>query len=265
MASTPRILFEVTIATVDDALAAVGGGADRLEVCSALEVGGLTPSLGLVEGLAGVTGAPLVALLRPRAGDFEFSRSEFSVMRRDLDHLLAAGVQSVAIGVLRPNRNLDTARCAELVRACAGREVVCHRAFDLTPDQPAALEQLIDLGVHRVLTGGGHPQVAPPSPGAAVVARLIRQAAGRIEILPAGGIRASNVLDLIRVTGCTQVHSSCRLPRHVSSAGGGRAASFGFGAGGDDAAYRDVDPDEVAAVRWAMDTFLSESGQEVPR
>lgn len=255
-----RILLEITVATPDDALRAARGGADRLEVCSAFEVGGLTPTVGAINEIRRRSPAPLIAMLRPRAGGFAHAPDEIAVMRRDLDVLLASGVNGVALGVLGDDHTVDVPRCRELVHACGDREVVFHRAFDLTPDPFVALEQLVDLGVRRVLTGGGHPQVVPPSPGAALVARLIEKAAGRIEVLPAGGIRAHNVIELIRATGCRQVHSSCRRAVPDTGSRGDSPKRFGFGGDGNDESYGGVDAADVAALRAALDAVSGGGG-----
>lgn len=204
------ILLEVCVASESDARAAEQGGADRLELNSALSVGGLTPTRGLLRCVLDSTRLPVVPMLRPRPGACAYDSSEFRTMQRDLDDLLAEKVAGVAIGILLPDGRIDLDRMAALIKQAAPTQIICHRAFDLTPDPQEALEQLIDLGVQRVLTSG---QEDTAFNGQALIGTLIQAAAGRIELLPGGGINRFNVADLVTHTGCTQVHASLRSPR----------------------------------------------------
>jgi copper homeostasis protein len=146
-------------------------------------------------------------MLRPRPGGFLYGEADLRVMRRDLNLLLDHGADGIALGVLMETGEINVARCRDLIAeiASAGREVVFHRAFDVTPDPFVALEQLVDLGVTRILTSG---QQEGAYQGAALIAELIRRAAGRIEILPAGGINRFTLNDVVTRTGCDQVHAS---------------------------------------------------------
>jgi copper homeostasis protein len=150
-----------------------------------------------------------VALARPGAGDFYYTAAEFRVIQRYVEHLLGHGADGVAFGILTADQRIDVRRCRAVVRpiAAAGREAVFHRAFDAVVDPFDALERLVDLGVRRVMTSGGRRTAAA---GAGVIARLIEQVNGRIEILPAGGIRPSNARRLVERTGCVQLHTSLR-------------------------------------------------------
>jgi copper homeostasis protein len=148
----------------------------------------------------------MIAMARPRSGDFCYTESEFRVLRRDIDYALGHGADGVAFGALTPDRRVDARRCRAVARG-AGPELVFHRAFDGVRNPPEALEQLIDLGVRRIMTSGGRPTAAD---GAARIRRLIELAAGRIEILPAGGIRPANARSIISQTGCDQLHTSLR-------------------------------------------------------
>jgi copper homeostasis protein len=204
------VLLEVCVATLEDALAARAGGADRLELNSALALGGLTPSLGLLIEARQTVTLPLVALLRPRPGGFCYGTADFKVMERDLDLLLEHGADAVALGVLTEDGEIDARRCRQLLRRLGPQEAVFHRAFDVVPDPFAALEQLVDLGFRRVMSSG---QEENAYNGAPIIAELLLRAAGRIEVLPAGGINRFNVEDVIARTGCTQVHASLRGPR----------------------------------------------------
>ena len=144
-------------------------------------------------------------MMRPRPGGFCYSATEFAVLQRDAEIALAEGADGIAFGILTPTGAMDLARCREIVKLAAGRQIVFHRAFDVVPEPLTALEQLIDLGVTRVMTSG---QEASAYNGAANIATYVRQVAGRIEILPAGGINRFTVADVVSRTGCDQVHAS---------------------------------------------------------
>jgi len=208
----PPCKLEVCVAALDDARTAAQCGAARIELNSALELGGLTPSIGLVEcvvqGLK-TTGCDVIAMVRPRPGGFAYEPNDLAVMRRDIDKLISAGVDGVALGVLQPRGHINEEANRALIQPVleAGRQAVFHRAFDLTPEPIAALQTLISLGFTRVLTSGG---AATAQQGAKVIRSLIEYADGQIEVLPGSGIRPDNVNELVRATGCTQVHASLR-------------------------------------------------------
>jgi copper homeostasis protein len=202
-----RVLLEVCIASVEDAQAAAAAGADRLELNSALDLGGLTPSLGCLLEVRQAVRLPILVMIRPRSGGFAYSPAEFRVLQRDLDLALEHGADGVVVGVLNADGSIDRSRSRELVRRTGDREVVFHRAFDVTPDPFVALEQLIDLGFTRIMTSG---QEASAHAGRERIAALIQRAAGRIQVLPAGGINRLTVAEVIATTGCDQVHASLR-------------------------------------------------------
>jgi copper homeostasis protein len=202
-----RFLLEVAVASVDDAKAAESGGADRLELNAALSLGGLTPSLGTLIEVRQVTRLPLFVMLRPRPGAFCYNATEFRVLLRDLDLVLSHGADGIVFGILNEDATVDRVRCREVVRQAGNKPVVFHRAFDLTPEPTEALEVLIDLGVCRVMTSGQKPTAFA---GASCIAALVRLAAGRIEVLPAGGITSGNAVELLRQTSCDQVHGGLR-------------------------------------------------------
>jgi copper homeostasis protein len=219
-----RVLLEVAVASVEDALAAQAGGADRFELNAALALGGLTPSLGTLIEVKHAVSLPVLAMVRPRPGGFAYSAAEFAVLQRDADLALAHGADGLVFGVLTAEGAVDNERCRALVRQAASCPVVFHRAFDVTPDPFAALEQLIDLGVRRVMTSG---QEETAYNGAGRIAELIRRAAGRIEILPAGGINRFTVADVVARTGCDQVHAALRVTRRDASVAARPQVAFG--------------------------------------
>jgi copper homeostasis protein len=212
-----RILIEVAVGGVEGARVAHECGADRIELNAGLELGGLTPSLGALLEVRSETPLPVITMVRPRAGGFVYSADEFRTMERDVELMLEHGAEGVAFGVLTADGKLDLMRTRALSERVgrARRDVVFHRAFDRTPDPFTALDQLIDLGVRRVLTSG---QRASAVEGADLIRRLIEHARGRIEVLPGAGIRAGNVAELVRVTGAGQVHGSFS-ERRVDPAG----------------------------------------------
>ncbi len=219
-----RIKLEICTASVEDCVAAEQGGADRIELNCALMLGGLTPSAGtILEARAAVT-IPLIVMIRPRPGGFCYSAQEFKVMQRDAESALAAGADGIAFGILTALGEIDADRCRQLASQAAGRQLVFHRAFDVTPQPIPALDQLIELGITRVMTSG---QEASAYNGALKIAGYIQHAAGRIEILPAGGINRFTVSDVVRRAGCDQIHASLSGTRRDLSVRARPQVSFG--------------------------------------
>lgn len=207
----PQILLEVCIASVDDAVAACAGGADRLELNVGMELGGLTPSVGLLEEVKRAVTLPVVAMVRPRAAGFRYTESERHVMMRDAELLLSAGADGIVSGALQEDGTIDFDFWQQLRRLTDGRPLVFHRAADVVPDQPSVLEQLIDAGTTRVLTSGGCETAWS---GREQIATLRRLAKGRIEILPGSGIGPDNAAELLSATGCSQLHGTFREAMH---------------------------------------------------
>ena len=150
-----RILLEAVCCSVLDCEEAEAGGADRIELCSAIELGGLTPSLGTLQEARARTRLPIVCMIRPRAGAFAYGALDFAAMRRDVALARAHGASGVVFGVLTGAGEIDVQRTRALVADAAPLEAACHRAFDVTPDREAALDALADCGIRRVLTSGG--------------------------------------------------------------------------------------------------------------
>lgn len=205
-----RVLVEACADSIESALAAAAGGAQRMELCANLVEGGTTPSAGTLAECRRRVGIPIFVLVRPRGGDFLYSVPEFAVMLEDIRGAKEAGAAGVVIGVLRSNGTIDEERTREMIAAARPLQVTFHRAFDVCRDAAEALETLIALGVDRVLTSG---QAATAPQGSATISRLVRQAAGRIGILPGGGITPDNVLPLVRATGVSEVHLTGAAPR----------------------------------------------------
>jgi copper homeostasis protein len=201
-----NILVEAAVDSLDDTLAAVEGGADRLELCANLDVGGTTPDWAVMAEVLGRVQVPVFAMIRPRGGSFLYSSSELDHMRRDIATALELGATGVVLGVLDGMKRIDVKHTRSLVRAASGAPVTFHRAFDRTLDLFGSLEELISLGVARVLTSGG---AATASEGADMLAALVARAGGRIEVLAGGGVRANNVREIVRRTGVREVHARC--------------------------------------------------------
>ncbi len=249
MNDASAILIEVAIASVDDALAAQRGGADRLELNAALALGGLTPSLGTLVEVKTVTNLPVMAMVRPRPGGFDYASRDFAVMQRDVDLVLEHGADGIVFGILHANGELDVERCRQIIGQTGDQQVVLHRAFDVVPDPNAALEQAIDLGFTRILTSG---QEASATQGAALIAELIERANDRIEILPAGGINASTAANIIAKTGCDQLHGSLRGRRHDASVSARPQISFGSAAAVPEDQYDATSEEAVSGLKRAI-------------
>lgn len=218
-----NITLEICCGSVDDVYEAKAAGADRVELNFGMFLGGLTPSLGAVEA-ARKAGIPIMAMVRPREGGFCYTEREFEGMVHDVRAFAAAGVEGVVFGVLRPDGTVDSGRCKILLEAARGMETVFHRAIDVTPDWRAALDTLVELGFTRVLTSGQAPSVLF---GAGTIREMHERAAGRIQILPGGGIRPANVNEVIARTGCTQIHASAGSRRIDPSCQGNPEIHFG--------------------------------------
>jgi copper homeostasis protein len=236
-------LLEVCLDTPAGLMAALAGGAERIELCSALALSGLTPAPGLMH-LAARQSVPSYAMIRPRPGDFCFSPAEIDVMRVDIDAVRAAGLPGVVLGASRPTGELDADALGRLVEHANGLGLTLHRAFDVAPDLPAALETAIGLGFERVLTSGGERSAIA---GADRLRDLVCQAGGRISIMAGSGVTASNVRALVDETGVREVHGAFSRTR-TAPAGPERLQALGF-------VVEQVETDQaaVAAARAALD------------
>jgi copper homeostasis protein len=204
------MLLEIACDGVGSALAAAEGGADRVELFANSAVGGTTPSAGTIAAARAALTIPLHVLIRPRAGDFLYSRAECDAMLHDIELSVRLGCEGVVIGALDAAGDVDVAICRELVAAAGPLAVTFNRAFDVARDQRAALEAIIALGCSRVLTSGGR---ASAPEGATVIAGLVRQAAGRVTILAGAGITAAQVAPLVAATGVREIHASASASR----------------------------------------------------
>jgi copper homeostasis protein len=209
-----EIIFELCAESVEACIAGQQGGADRIELCTALIEDGLTPSHGLVRVVLNLCKLPVHVLVRPRAGDFQYSDTEFAVMKEDLLHLKAMGVSGIVLGILHADATVDIERTRELVDLAAPLEVTFNRAFDYTLSLEQALEDAIAAGCKRILTAGGEQDVVT---GAASLTRLVEQAAGRVEIAVGGGLRIEDADELARITRAKHFHGSLRQTEAVEA------------------------------------------------
>lgn len=205
--------IEVCCTSVEDVVEAYEGGAIRVELCSAISCGGVTPSRGLIaEAVAAASGTVIPrikvnVLIRPREGSFVYSPSEVRTMISDIEFCRNAGVDGVVIGALTPEGNIDMDSCRRMVAAAGHLSVTFHRAFDVCLHPELALEQIIDLGCERLLTSGQQPKALA---GASMIAGLVRQSAGRLVVMPGSGINPDNVAEIERITHATEFHSTAR-------------------------------------------------------
>jgi copper homeostasis protein len=219
--AAPARQLEICAGSLTSALAAQAGGAHRIELCQNLEQGGTTPSYGLIQQVLAHLFIPVMVLIRPRAGNFCYDAGEVAIMLADIAQCRALGCAGVVIGALDAAGRVDLPTCRALLEATGPLQITFHRAFDACPDQGQALEDIISLGCRRVLTSGG--QASAPA-GQAQLAALVRQAAGRISIMPGAGISPATLPGLLTVTGAREFHGSAR--RLVAGPPAARASEF---------------------------------------
>ena len=246
MSGRPRL--EVCVDSAAGLDIATRPGVDRIELCSALNLAGLTPSAGLM-AIAATKAIPCFVLIRPRAGDFCYDVRDVDVMRREIDIVRSMRLAGIVIGASRVDGSLDQEVLRALLEQAAGLPAVLHRAFDLAPDFHAALETAIQLGFTRVLTSGGAPDAVS---GSAVIRSLVDQAAGRIEIMAGAGLRPDNVVTFVRRTRVPALHSSCSAPvGYAATETTKRASALGF----IPAQLSATDPMTIAAMIASLDSL----------
>lgn len=227
-----------------DGLRACQGRVDRIELCSALSIGGLTPSAGLIEQ-AKDSDAAVHAMIRPRAGDFDFSPAEVDQMCRDIDCVRKAGLSGVVVGATK-GAQLDVPALHAMRAAAGDLSLTLHRVIDILPDPIAAIQTVIDLGFARILSSGGAHRAVEGVPR---LRDMVKVAEGNIDIMAGSGVRAANVAQIARATGIRSFHASCSVQVPVSSV----AAQFGFGGG----TQATTSATEIEAMRAALDDHFS--------
>ena len=196
--------LEISVETGEAALAAQRGGADRIELCGNLSIGGVTPSIEVMRTVREQLHIPIFAIIRPRGGDFVYSEGESAEMKRSIAEAKRARMDGVALGILTNDRLVDIERTRELVAIARPLPATFHRAFDDCANLHEALEDVMQTGASRILTSGGAKSALE---GAAILAELVAAAGNRITIVPGAGISASNIARVVRETGAREFHS----------------------------------------------------------
>ncbi len=209
------MILEACVDNCESALAAELGGADRIELNSALPLDGLTPSPGLFLRTRQTVRIPIVAMARPRGGDFRYSEDDWETLIADANWLIEHGADGIAFGCLDEQGDVDLNRCRQIRQLSAHVELVFHKAFDVATDWRVSLDRLIEAGVNRVMTSGQRPTAIE---GLDKLREIQAVARGRIEVLPAGGIRSSNCQKIAEFLGANQLHASFRTSPDAGSA-----------------------------------------------
>jgi copper homeostasis protein len=240
------MILEVVVYTIDSAIQAQKGGADRIELCGNPAEGGTTPSCGVMDLVRQALTLDVYAMIRPRGGDFAYTAFEYFAMKRDIEMCKRASMDGVVFGILQPDGSIDKERCRKLIEAARPMKVTCHRAFDMTRDPFEALDDCIDIGFDRILTSG-HQSIA--SKGVDVIAELVNRSKSRIAIMPGSGVNEETVEYIVRRTRVKEIHfsASASTPsvmqyRNTAISGMGSDAGAEF-------MYRTVDPERVKAMR----------------
>jgi copper homeostasis protein len=199
-----KIILEISVESVGGALAAERGGADRLELCSDLSAGGITPHDDLIPAVLQQVQIPVFGMIRPRAGGFVYSAAEFAAMQQSIRVAKACGMDGVVLGILTPEHTVDVARTRELVELAAPLPVTFHRAFDVSADLQKSLLDVLQTGAQRILSSGGAFDALK---GALTLAALRNAARGKIEIVPGTGVNPSNIAQVARITRASEIHS----------------------------------------------------------
>ena len=240
-----KYLIEIATSDFLTTRLAVEGGADRIELCANLAEGGTTPSYAHIKKCREAFEIALFPIIRPRGGDFLYTKDEFEIMKNDIKLCKELGCEGIVIGLLNMDGTIDMTRTAELIELAYPLEVTFHRAFDRCKDPFVALEELIEIGCQRILTSGQRPTV---SEGVDLIAELNKKADDRIIILPGSGVRKDNIKMLAEKTGCIEFHSSLRGKtkspmQFIHPAFADSAESY---------SNNEISPDEVRALRNAL-------------
>ena len=205
--------LEVCCGDLQSVCAAIEGGAHRVELCEALELDGLTPSEAMMESAIGM-GIPVQVLIRVREGDFVYNKEEVCKMQHDIRIARELGAAGVVIGALMPDGSIDEDTIRRMMDEAEGLSVTFHRAFDVCRNPEEALEKIISLGCHRLLTSGQAPTAEQGIP---MLKKLVGQADGRIIIMPGAGVNPQNVSRILEETGAIEIHGSLRKNGHTST------------------------------------------------
>lgn len=217
----PKRILEVCVDTANGLAAAIAGGADRIELCSALSLGGLTPSAGFMKQAASAP-IPVFAMIRPRAGDFIFSDAEINSMQRDIEVAKDAGLAGVVLGASNADNTLDMSALSSLLSSAEGLGATLHRAVDLAPDMEEAVDQAVTLGFERILTSGGELSA---DAGRDTLRKMYNRAAGQLSIMAGSGVTEKTARTILDAVPLHELHASCSSVGTVSLS---KATQFGF-------------------------------------
>lgn len=239
------MILEVCIDSVESAIAAQKGGAQRVELCADLAHGGTTPSAGMIQSVRESISITLHTMIRPRPGDFCYSDREFDVMMRDIDTAKKLGADGVVLGVLTTNGSVDAARTKKLLQFARPLSVTFHRAIDDCQNINHAFDEIARLGIDRVLTSGGKIDVLA---GADVLRDLVKRSHGSPKVVAGGGVSFENVVEVVTKSGVREVHALSALSSELTAHGHSRSASH---------ALRTVDADKVRMMIHLLDQVPS--------
>lgn len=241
-------ILEICAGSIESAYAALQGGASRIELCSALPEGGITPPYGAMIQAHRIAGLKVHVLIRPRGGDFLYSKAETEQMTEDILMAQHIGVEGIVIGALTAKGDIDVPAMEQMITAAEGMDITFHRAFDLCRDPMDALETIIGLRCHRLLTSG---QASSAEAGTALLKQLVAKAGERLTIMPGGGINAGNIAGIAASTGAREFHASAssifqsRMEFHRNNVTMGKADT-------DEYARKETDPAKVSAILHAL-------------
>lgn len=241
-----RVLLEICIDSVESALAAQQGGADRVELCSALFEGGLTPSAGLLEVVRERVKIGIAAMIRPRGGDFCYSADEFAVMERDVIQAKESGADMIVVGLLHPDGTVDRVRTARLIELSRPLPVTFHRAFDMARDPYEALDAVLELGTERLLTSGQEKSAVE---GMDLIAELVKRAGNRLVVMPGGGVTERNLKKILEHTGAREIHGSASGSRESRMSFRNTRVFMGGQMGPPEFSIKQADSDRVRSFR----------------
>lgn len=231
------MIVEIVGCSVSDCVGIAEAGADRIELCSGIVAGGVTPSTGLLKAVKSRIDLPVMVMIRPREGGFFYSEDEFATMKSEILALAEAGADGFVFGILHSDGRIDRDRMAALRSLVPNHPVMCHRAFDVTPDPLAAIDALVDAGIDRVLSSGQTKEIRAGLPK---LKEIMAHAAGRIEVQPCEGIRPDNVEEVVTTLRPNCIHLGPFVKRLDPTSDLGREVHYGE--------HLDVDVECVSGV-----------------
>lgn len=244
--------IEIVVYTIDAALNAQKGGADRIELCDNPAEGGTTPSIGVIEIVRQAVTMDVFVMIRPRGGDFMYSNYEYYAMKRDIEQCKRASVDGVVLGILNQDGTLDKERCKKLIEAARPLKVTCHRAFDVTRDPFEALEDCIEVGFDRILTSGRQQSAEQ---GIQLLSELVKKAGNRISIMAGSGIHEKNAEKIVKETGIHEIHFSASRLDSPAFGNFNPTITFTSEIPQDYLTFRTADPDIIKRTREILRPF----------